>query len=149
MNKQKNTVFITGGAGFIGSNALIYLFDKYPDYKFVVLDALTYAGDIKNIPDRIHNSPRFRFVYGDVRNAKLVDHLVSQASEVIHFAAETHVARSIYDDTNFFETDVLGTQKIANAVLNNRKNINVFVHISTSEVYGTAPARPTKQEHNP
>ncbi len=145
--KKRKTILITGGAGFIGSNVLSYLFEKYPSYHFIVLDILTYAGDIKNIPKKIHDSNRFRFIYGDVRNGKLVEHLVQQATDVIHFAAETHVARSIYDDANFFETDVLGTQKIANAVLNNRKNINVFIHISTSEVYGTARARLMTEEH--
>ena len=77
-------VLITGGAGFIGSNTLLYLFNKYPNYKFTVLDALTYAGDIRNIPAEIHQSPRFRFWYGDIKNAKTVDHLVSQADAVIH-----------------------------------------------------------------
>ncbi|KKU90626.1 MAG: NAD-dependent epimerase/dehydratase [Microgenomates group bacterium GW2011_GWA1_48_10] len=146
MEKTK-TILITGGAGFIGSNFLIYLFDKYPHYSFIVLDALTYAGDIKNIPERIHRSPRFRFVYGDVRNPKLVDHLVAQADIVVHFAAETHVARSIYDDTNFFETDVIGTQRVAYAVLHNRKTIDRFIHISTSEVYGTAVAEKMDEQH--
>lgn len=140
-------VLITGGAGFIGSNVLEYLFDKYPRYSFIVLDALTYAGDIRNIPDRVQASKRFRFWYGDVKNAKVVDHLVSQADYVIHFAAETHVARSIYDDENFFATDVIGTQRIANAVLQHKKKVKRFIHISTSEVYGTALDKKMNEEH--
>lgn len=145
--KRTKKILITGGAGFIGSNTLAYLFDRYPTYEYVVLDALTYAGDIKNIPPNIHKAKNFRFIYGDVRNTKLVDHLVSQVNNVIHFAAETHVARSIYDDSNFFSTDVLGTQCIANAVLNHRKSIDRFIHISTSEVYGTAQSKLMDEDH--
>lgn len=140
-------ILITGGAGFIGSNTLRYFYNKYPDYNFIVLDALTYAGDIKNIPEEIHKSDRFKFWYGDVRNAKLVEHLVGMVDAVIHFAAETHVARSIYDDSNFFETDVLGTQRIANAVLRHKKKIKRFIHISTSEVYGTALRDVMDEDH--
>lgn len=145
--KKTRTILITGGAGFIGSNTLQYLFKKYPQHHYIVLDALTYAGDIKNIPEAIHKSSHFRFVYGDVRNGKLVDHLVSKANIIIHFAAETHVARSIYDDANFFATDVLGTQCVANAVLNHRKTVDRFIHISTSEVYGTARVRKMAEDH--
>lgn len=147
MAKKPKSILITGGAGFIGSNTLAYLFERHPHYHYLVLDALTYAGDIRNIPQNIHRAKNFRFIYGDVRNTKLVDHLVSKVSNVIHFAAETHVARSIYDDSNFFTTDVLGTQCIANAVLNHRKNIERFIHISTSEVYGTARAPFMTEEH--
>lgn len=145
--KPEKHVLITGGAGFIGSNTLEYLFNKYPKYHFTVLDALTYAGDVRNIPDSIHFSDRFRFWYGDVKNAKIVDHLVAQADAVIHFAAETHVARSIFDDADFFETDVIGTQRIANAVLKNRHKVKRFIHISTSEVYGTALSKKMDEEH--
>lgn len=144
---NKKTILITGGAGFIGSNVLIYLFDKYKDYNFIVLDILTYAADVKNIPDRIKKSSRFKFWYGDVRNAKLVEHLVEQANVVVHFAAETHVTRSIYDDSIFFETDVLGTQRVSNAVLRNREKIEKFIHISTSEVYGTAVSSKMSESH--
>ncbi|MEK7089940.1 MAG: GDP-mannose 4,6-dehydratase [Patescibacteria group bacterium] len=146
-NESKKTILITGGAGFIGSNVLIYLFDKYKDYKFIVLDVLTYAADVNNIPERIKKSTHFKFWYGDVRNAKLVEHLVGQANIVIHFAAETHVTRSIYDDAIFFETDVLGTQRVSNAVLHNRDKIERFIHISTSEVYGTAVAPKMSENH--
>lgn len=143
----ERTILITGGAGFIGSNVLEYLFHKYPSYKFIVLDALTYAGDIRNISDEIHDSGRFSFWYGNIKNAKIVDHLVSQVDTVIHFAAETHVARSIFDDADFFETDVIGTQRVANAVLQNRDHIRRFIHCSTSEVYGTALSRKMDENH--
>ncbi len=144
---KPKTVLLTGAAGFIGSNVLNYLFGKYPRYNFIVLDALTYAADVKNIPDYIKESNRFRFWYGDVKNAKLVDHLVAQADAVVHFAAETHVTRSIFDDAVFFETDIIGTQRVASAVLANRKRIDRFIHISTSEVYGTAVAKKMDENH--
>ncbi|MBI2278850.1 MAG: GDP-mannose 4,6-dehydratase [Candidatus Brennerbacteria bacterium] len=145
--KKKKTILITGAAGFIGSNALDYLFGKYPHYRFIVLDALTYSADVKNIPDYIKQSNRFVFWYGDVKNAKIVDHLVSQVDVVVHFAAETHVTRSIFDDSAFFETDVIGTQRVANAVLKHRARVKRFIHISTSEVYGTAETRKMSETH--
>lgn len=140
-------ILITGGAGFVGSNVLKYLWKRYPRARFHVLDILTYAGDIRNIPDEVHRSPRFKFWYGDIRNVKLVDKLVEQCDVVLHLAAETHVARSIYDDIKFFETDVLGTQAITHAVLRHRKTIKRFVHISTSEVYGTARGKKMNETH--
>lgn len=145
--KKKRTILLTGAAGFIGSNVLRYLFKKYPQYSFIVLDALTYSADIRNIPEKIHKSPRFYFFYGDVCNQKLVDHLVAKADTVVHLAAETHVARSIYDDNEFFETDVLGTRNIVNAVLHAGKKIERCIHISTSEVYGTALTERMAEDH--
>jgi dTDP-glucose 4,6-dehydratase len=137
------TFFITGGAGFIGSNFVHHLYDKYPDCRILVLDLLTYAGNLDNLPASIRQNPnngRLQFWYGDVRNASLVDALVAQSDVVVHFAAETHVTRSIYDNYHFFETDVLGTQVVANSVLKHVKRVERFIHISTSEVYGTARA---------
>lgn len=141
------TVLITGGAGFIGSNFARYLYEKYPDYRVVVLDALTYAGSVRNLHEEGLNSGRFEFWYGNVRNAEMVDTLVSKADAVVHFAAETHVTRSIYDNLLFFETDVIGTQVISNSVLKYRDRVERFVHISTSEVYGTALAESMNEEH--
>jgi len=146
---MKKTVLVTGGAGFIGSNCVRYLYNKYPDYRIIVLDALTYAGNIENFPVDINDNDgdRFVFWYGNVRNAELVDTLMSQSDIVVHFAAETHVTRSIYDNFLFFETDVLGTQTIANAILKYKDRIERFIHISTSEVYGTAVAPLMNEEH--
>ena len=144
------TVLVTGGAGFIGSNFVHYLYNTYPEYRILVLDLLTYAGSLDNLPvDGRHGlqNGRLSFWYGDVRNASLVDRLVSQSDVVVHFAAETHVTRSIYDNHHFFETDVLGTQVVANSVLANIKRITRFVHISTSEVYGTAETPLMDEEH--
>ncbi len=144
------TVLVTGGAGFIGSNFVHYLCNKYPDYRILVLDLLTYAGSLDNLPVNGRQSiqdGRLNFWYGDVRNASLVDSLVAQSDFVVHFAAETHVTRSIYDNYHFFETDVLGTQVVANSVLANIKRVNRFLHISSSEVYGTAETPLMGEEH--
>jgi dTDP-glucose 4,6-dehydratase len=143
------TFLVTGGAGFIGSNFVHHLFHKYPDYRILVLDLLTYAGSVDNLPTDFHDassSGRIEFWYGDVRNASLVDNLVRRADVVVHFAAETHVTRSIFDNHHFFETDVLGTQVISNAVLR-AENVDRFIHISTSEVYGTADSLLMDEQH--
>lgn len=143
---MSKTVLLTGAAGFIGSNFLRYLFDRYPDYQFHVLDALTYAGSQTNIPPEIQRSSRFTFWYGSITNQLLVDKLMSQSHFVVHFAAETHVARSIADDSRFFETDVLGTSVLMNALVRH-KQVERFVHISSSEVYGTAEYTPMDEKH--
>ena len=109
------TILVTGGAGFIGSNFARHLYRKYPEYRILVVDALTYAGSVSNLPEGAQQSGRYEFWYGDVRNGELMDTLVSRADVVVHMAAESHVTRSIYDNRLFFETDVLGTQTVANA----------------------------------
>jgi dTDP-glucose 4,6-dehydratase len=131
------TILVTGGAGFIGSNFVRYMTKAYPGDKIIVLDALTYAGSVNSLP-KSGNTDKFEFWYGNVKNGELVDTLMSKSDVVVHFAAESHVTRSIYDNLNFFETDVIGTQVIANSVLKYRDRIKLFIHISTSEVYGTA-----------
>ncbi|MCX7794446.1 MAG: GDP-mannose 4,6-dehydratase [Thermodesulfovibrionales bacterium] len=141
------TVLVTGGAGFIGSNLVEYIFNKHPDWKIIVVDALTYAGDIENIPEFIRNSERFEFWYGDINNLDLMSDLTSRSNMVVHLAAETHVARSLYSQREFFVTDVLGTQSVVNAVLKHLDRIDRFVHISTSEVYGTAVKEPMDEDH--
>ena len=141
------TILVTGGAGFIGSNFIEHIFHRYPEYKISVLDALTYAGNIENIPAEIRDSDRFEFWYGNLNNLDLVDDLVERSQIVVHFAAETHVARSLYLNRVFFETDVMGTQAIANAILKHPDSVERFVHISTSEVYGTALREPMDEDH--
>jgi dTDP-glucose 4,6-dehydratase len=140
------TVLLTGAAGFIGSNLLSRLFRNYPEDRFLVLDALTYAGNRKNIPDEIRDSGRFEFWYGDITNANIVNELMERANLVVHLAAETHVARSIFDNTKFFHTDVIGTQTLVNALLKN-SSVERFVHISTSEVYGSSVADVMDEDH--
>lgn len=141
------TILVTGGAGFIGSNFIKYIFSKYPEYLIIVIDALTYAGNIENIAPEIRDSGRFEFWYGDVNNLDLVSDLVGRSDVIVHFAAETHVARSLYLNRVFFVTDVLGTQAVVNAVLKHADRIERFIHVSTSEVYGTALFEPMSEEH--
>ena len=143
------TILVTGGAGFIGSNLVYYLAEKYRNDRVVVLDALTYAGSTENLPREMLSGqhPQLSFWYGNVCNAALVDMLVGEADVVIHLAAETHVTRSIYDSLLFFQTDVIGTQTVANAVAKARDRIQRFIHISSSEVYGTAKSAKMAEDH--
>jgi dTDP-glucose 4,6-dehydratase len=149
MAKMKKTILVTGGAGFIGSNFVHHIYNKYKDFKIIVLDALTYAGNVENLPININSGigSRIVFWYGNVKNAELMDTLVSQSDIVVHFAAETHVTRSIYDNFIFFETDVIGTQAVANSVLKYRNKVKRFIHISSSEVYGTALDKKMDEDH--
>src|SRR5262249_2781806 len=109
---------------------------------------LTYAGSVENLPAAFGDRDgRMEFWYGDVRNAALVETLVERSDVVVHFAAETHVTRSIYDNYHFFETDVLGTQVVANAVLKHARTVDRMIHISTSEVYGSALTPKMAEDH--
>ena len=145
MATKGKTILITGGAGFIGSNFVNHIFKKYPLYRIILLDALTYAGNLDNLLPEVKQDPRFRFFHGNVTHGDIVKELVAQSQMEVHFAAESHVTRSIYDNTLFFETDVIGTQMIANAVV--RHPVERFIHISSSEVYGTAEMDPMDEEH--
>lgn len=147
MKKTSKKFLITGAAGFIGSNVLEYLFLKYKKHKFIVLDALTYAGNLKNFPEEIKNSHRFKFIYGDITNSSIVDNIISDTDIILHFAAETHVTRSIHENRRFFETDVLGTQAVANAVYHHKNRVERFIHISTCEVYGDAKNKKMNENH--
>ena len=138
-------ILVTGGAGFIGSTFVKHVLATRPDDEVLVLDALTYAGNLENL-EPCRDDPRLSFWYGNVTNGDLVHDLVQQADAVVHFAAESHVARSIYDNSLFFITDVIGTQTVANAVAKS-DGVRVFVHISTSEVYGTAEEEPMSEAH--
>jgi len=131
-------ILVTGGAGFIGSNFVRRtLEDAYPalgSAEVLVLDALTYSGNLENLAP-VAGSPRFEFVKGDIRDAALLDTLMPTADAVVHFAAESHVDRSVRDATIFVETNVLGTQQLLDAAL--RAGLQKFVHVSTDEVYGS------------
>ena len=145
MSEFKKRLLITGGAGFIGSNFINYIHRCYPDYKILLLDALTYAGNLDNISPTLKSNSHFEFFHGNITHPDIVGKLVAEADIIVHFAAESHVTRSIYDNAIFFETDVIGTQVVANAAVNNP--VELFVHISSSEVYGTALADPMDEEH--
>ena len=131
-------ILVTGGAGFIGSNFVRRtLEDAYPGLAgadVVVLDALTYSGNLDNLAP-VAGSPRYSFVHGDIRDAALLDTLFPGLDAVVHFAAESHVDRSVLDASIFVETNVLGTQRLLDAAL--RHGLPRFVHVSTDEVYGS------------
>ena len=131
-------LLVTGGAGFIGSNyARQVLSGAYPDsekYHVTVLDSLTYAGNLANL-DPIRENPKFEFVHGDILDTDLVNDLVSQSDAVVHFAAESHVDRSINGSREFIMTNVVGTHSLLEAARNS--SLGKFVHISTDEVYGS------------
>lgn len=129
-------VLVSGGCGFIGSHFVRKLYNSFKKVEVFILDNLTYAGNLNNISDLISTKNKIiKFFHGDVCNPEIVDKLVKNSDYVIHFAAETHVARSIHSNKVFFQTDVLGTQTICNAILNSK--VKKFIHISSSEVYGT------------
>jgi dTDP-glucose 4,6-dehydratase len=132
------TLLVTGGAGFIGSHFVTRHLARRPDDRVIVLDALTYAGRLESLPAEVRGSPRFEFVHGNVRSLVVVESLVERADVIVHFAAETHVPRSISDSMIFVETDVLGTQTVLTAAVRHRDGLDRLVHISTSEVYGSA-----------
>lgn len=135
-------ILVTGGAGFIGSHFTRYLLNHYPDYEVVVLDLLTYAGNRANLAD-LEGNPRFTFVQGDVRHRQTVEELLEGATYVVHFAAETHVDRSILEPDAFITTDVYGTYLMLETARHFR--IERFVHISTDEVYGSTPTGKFKE----
>ena len=131
-------LLVTGGAGFIGSNFLHYMIEKYPNYDFVCLDALTYAGNYENLIEII-DKPNFKFVKGDIRDIDLVDRLFANEKfdMVVNFAAESHVDNSIKNPNIFADTNVIGTIVLMNA--SKKYGIKRYHQISTDEVYGDLP----------
>ncbi len=128
------TILITGGAGFIGSNFVHYMLKKYTDYRIIVLDALTYAGNLDNLDD-VMKHPNFLFWNGDIRDAYTVDNIMRNCDWVVNFAAETHVDRSIHEAGDFISTDIQGVFTLLEAA--KKYNIEKFLQISTDEVYGS------------
>ncbi|RZB13799.1 dTDP-glucose 4,6-dehydratase [Streptomyces sp. F001] len=134
-------LLVTGAAGFIGS-AYVRALLAASDAHITVLDKLTYAGSRDNLPS---GDPRLDFVHGDICDAALVDKLMADADQVVHFAAESHVDRSIDQAADFVRTNVLGTQTLLDAAL--RHGAGPFVHISTDEVYGSIESGSWPEEH--
>ncbi|HBX87698.1 MAG TPA: dTDP-glucose 4,6-dehydratase [Marinilabiliaceae bacterium] len=135
------TILITGGAGFIGSHVVRLLVNKYPNYKIVNLDALTYAGNLENLKD-IEHYKNYEFVKGDITDQKIVGRLfgTNKFDGIIHLAAESHVDRSIANPMEFISTNIVGTVTLLNAAREQWKNAmdgKLFYHISTDEVYGS------------
>ena len=127
-------ILVTGGAGFIGSNFVRFLFKKRRKVQIVVLDKLTYAGNINNLAD-FQGRENFRFIKGDICNGRLLDEILPGIDIIYNFAAETHVDRSILEAGTFVKTDVLGTYTLLQRAL--KHGIKRFVQISTDEVYGS------------
>jgi dTDP-glucose 4,6-dehydratase len=129
-------ILVTGGAGFIGSNFILYMAERYPGYRIVNIDALTYAGNLENL-DAVKDASNYKFVLGSVTDAALIERLLEEESieVVVHFAAESHVDRSIADPGVFVKTNVSGTQVLLDAA--RKRNVKKFVQISTDEVYGS------------
>jgi dTDP-glucose 4,6-dehydratase len=126
-------LLVTGGAGFIGSNFVHYIAKKYPEYELMVVDALTYAGDkgrIESLGDHI------RFEQADIRDYTAMDSLMKGTDWVVHFAAESHVDRSIADPSPFLTTNILGTDTLARLAI--KYKVSRFHHVSTDEVFGSS-----------
>lgn len=127
-------LLVSGGAGFIGSNFIHYWLDKHPEDHILNLDALTYAGNLDSLTD-IQDNPNYKFVQGDICDSVLVNQLVSQVDAIVHFAAESHVDRSILNSADFIRTNVEGTRVLLEAAKNNGNKR--FHHVSTDEVFGS------------
>ena len=129
---------VTGGAGFIGGNFAHYMVNTYPEDQIVVLDLLTYAGNLETL-EPIMEKPNFKFVKGDIRDREFIDHLFAEEKfdMVVNFAAETHVDRSVEDPEVFITTNILGTQVLMDAC--RKYGIQRYHQVSTDEVYGDLP----------
>jgi dTDP-glucose 4,6-dehydratase len=140
-------LIVTGGAGFIGSNFIRYVLSRYPQDSILNLDKLTYSGNLETLRD-VEKNERYTFVRGDIGNRRKVQEILSAGFEaIVHFAAETHVDRSILEGSAFVKTNVLGTQCLLDA--SRQAKIKRFVLVSTDEVYGSAPAGERFTEESP
>ncbi|KGG79802.1 spore coat protein [Caloranaerobacter azorensis H53214] len=128
-------ILVTGGAGFIGSNFIRYMLNKYEDYKIINLDLLTYAGNLENLKD-VEDNPNYEFIKGDIADRGLVNALFEKYNfdYVINFAAESHVDRSIEDPGIFVKTNIMGTQVLLDAA--KKYGVEKYLQVSTDEVYG-------------
>ncbi len=133
-------VLVTGGLGFIGSNFIRTALKARPSWTIVNLDSRTYAGNPANLSDI---KTRYRWIKADIRDPKAVDRAMKGCELVVHFAAETHVDRSILDASAFLSTNVIGTQVLLDAAL--RRGVRRFLHVSTDEVYGSIPKGYSKE----
>jgi dTDP-glucose 4,6-dehydratase len=128
-------LLVTGGAGFIGSNFVIYMLKQHPNYQIVNVDSLTYAGNLENLKS-IENHPNYSFVKADITDGQAIDQIFQQGIDVVvNFAAESHVDRSILEPEVFVKTNVLGTQVLLDA--SKKYGVTKYVQVSTDEVYGS------------
>ena len=142
--QQPRTMLVTGGAGFIGSNFVRLILNEHLNYKVINLDALTYAGNLRNLRD-VKNHPRYKFIKGNVCDKNLVEEIFSdyKPSIVINFAAESHVDRSIDDPRAFLDTNIMGTyilletaKRYWEPTTDSQQQTARFIQVSTDEVYG-------------
>lgn len=126
-------LLVTGGAGFIGANFILYWLKKYPSDNIVNLDALTYAGNLENLVE-VEKNPQYKFIKGEITDAETVKRAMTGVDIIVHFAAESHVDRSISGPAIFVKTNVLGTQVLLDGALNAK--VKRFHHVSTDEVFG-------------
>lgn len=133
-------ILVTGGAGFIGSNYIHYMLEKYPNYHIINLDLLTYCGNLGNLKEA-ETDPNYKFIKGDIADYNLVDKIVSEnnINYIINFAAESHVDRSIQNPKIFFESNIIGTQNLLEIAkkYHEKSQLKKYIQISTDEVYGT------------
>ncbi len=129
-------ILVTGGAGFIGSNFILYWMREHPEDEVVNFDALTYAGNLENLKD-VENNPRYTFIRGDIRSAEDAGRAMKDVDTVVHFAAESHVDRSILEPSTFVLTNVAGTQVLLDTAM--KAGVTRFHHVSTDEVFGALP----------
>ena len=137
------TVLVTGGAGFIGSHFIRMVLRRHPSTRVVNLDKLTYAGNLDNLQD-VQDDPRYEFILGDIRDKALVRRVFARVQGVVHFAAETHVDRSIYDAGEFVLSNVHGTYTLLDT-LRAFPGVEFFIHVSTDEVYGSRTGRAARE----
>jgi dTDP-glucose 4,6-dehydratase len=138
-------ILITGGLGFIGSNFIRYWLKNHPGDEIVNFDKITYAANTRSLSD-LENNPNYKFIQGDICDSQAVDSVMQDINIVVHFAAESHVDRSIDDPSLFVKTNVLGTYNLLNSAL--KHNIERFHHISTDEVFGTIDINDTTTQFN-
>ncbi|MBI4300054.1 MAG: dTDP-glucose 4,6-dehydratase, partial [Chloroflexi bacterium] len=138
-------ILVTGGAGFIGSNFVRHMLGKHPGYRIVVLDKLTYAGNLENLAD-VAVDPRYAFIRGDICDAPLVERMLAEfrIDAIVNFAAETHVDRSLLEPSAFIMTDVLGTHVLLEAA--RKRGIERYLQVSTDEVYGEVAVGSSRED---
>ncbi|CAN5130089.1 dTDP-glucose 4,6-dehydratase [soil metagenome] len=134
-------ILVTGGAGFIGSNFILYWMKTHPEDSIINFDKLTYAGNLENLAE-VKDNPKYAFVHGDICDKVAVEKAMEGVDTIVHFAAESHVDRSIMDPSSFVRTNVLGTQVLLEAAV---KNNTRFHHVSTDEVFGALSLEDTKK----
>lgn len=140
-------IMVTGGAGFIGSNFVRYMLARYPSYKIINLDKLTYAGNLENLAG-CEEAPGYRFIKGDICNRRLVGEILAEGIDaIVNFAAESHVDRSIDDSSPFVRSNIEGTRVLLEAA--RKRGIGSFIQISTDEVYGSITDGPPADEEAP